>query len=95
MPAVYHKNSDGSFRLLKSAYIIYYLHRGTNLKAFPAGFRMIAGNAMRDSYAQGNAADEAISFHCLGPNTETPFFPDQPCPQGVRYVPLIYRGSAP
>lgn len=84
MPSVYYKNRNGSFRLLKSSYIIYYLHRGTNIKAFPAGFRMIAGTATKDSYTQGNAADEAVNFHCLGPNTETPFFPDQACPQGVR-----------
>ncbi|KAG8809047.1 hypothetical protein FRC17_003637 [Serendipita sp. 399] len=82
-PAVYYRNRDGTFQLLKSSYTVYYLHRGSNQRAFPAGFRMIAGSAVKNTLNQNNAADQAINFHCLGPNTETLQFPDQPC-QDVR-----------
>ncbi|KAG8786722.1 hypothetical protein FRB91_001387 [Serendipita sp. 411] len=82
-PAVYYKRRDGTFQLLKSSYTVYYLHRGSNQQAFPAGFRMIAGSAVKNTLDPNGAADQAINFHCLGPNTETLQFPDQAC-QDVR-----------
>lgn len=83
-PAVYYKGRDGSFKLLQSSYVVYYLHRGSNQVPFPEKFRMIAGSAVKNTSTPGNQADEAINFHCLGPDTETLQFPDQYCPGGVR-----------
>jgi hypothetical protein len=41
-----------------------YLQRGTNIKAFPDGFRMIAGNPMLRSYTN-TLEQQAVSFVCL------------------------------
>jgi hypothetical protein len=86
MPSAYYKRRDGSFQLLRSSYMVYYLHRGTKQKAFPAGFRMIAGSNSKSSSTPGNPADEAINFHCLDTNEETLDFPNRACPAGVRWV---------
>ncbi|CAG8564533.1 12075_t:CDS:2 [Acaulospora colombiana] len=86
MPSVYYRRRDGTFQLLRSSYMVYYLHRGSRQTAFPAGFRMIAGSNSKSSSTPGNPADEAINFHCLDTNAETLDFPNQYCPAGVRLV---------
>jgi Domain of unknown function (DUF1996) len=83
-PSVYYMGRDGSFKLLRSSYVVYYLHRGSNQKAFPKGFQMIAGSASKNTLDPNDPASQAMNFHCLGPDTETLQFPDQYCPQGVR-----------
>lgn len=84
-PSVFYKRRDGTFQLLPSSYLVYYLHRGTNQKTFPAGFQMIAGSATKNTLTPGKAEDEAINFHCLGAgDDETLEFPHKFCPGGVR-----------
>lgn len=84
-PAVYYKGRDGSFTLLSSSYVVYYLHRGSNQVAFPEGFRMIAGSAVKNTLNPDSIPDQAINFHCLGTDLdETLEFPNQHCPGGVR-----------
>ncbi|KIM21268.1 hypothetical protein M408DRAFT_333579 [Serendipita vermifera MAFF 305830] len=84
-PAVYYHVRDGSYKLLKSSYMVYYLHRGSNIKAFPKGFRMIAGSAVKNTVDPNDPASAAINYHCLGGGDgETLQFPEQYCPQGVR-----------
>ncbi|PVG04652.1 hypothetical protein CPB86DRAFT_831140 [Serendipita vermifera] len=84
MQSAYYRRRDGTFQLLRSSYMVYYLHRGSRQTAFPAGFRMIAGSNSKSSSTSGNPADEAINFHCLDTNVETLDFPNQYCPAGVR-----------
>jgi hypothetical protein len=54
------------------------------LLAFPEGFRMLAGNPLLRNYTD-TLEQQAISFACLGVSgPETPHFPAQNCPQGLR-----------
>lgn len=56
------------------------------LKAFPAGFRMIAGNPFQRNYT-GTFAAQAVSFVCLDYATTSPQYngmPDINCPDGLR-----------
>ena len=48
---------------------------------------MIAGSAVKNSVDPNDPASAAINYHCLGgPATEPLQFPDQFCPDGVRYA---------
>ncbi|CAO1613714.1 unnamed protein product [Sympodiomycopsis kandeliae] len=68
----------------------YYLNRNSTkseLKAFPDGFKMIAGNAsLYDAPAADKTKAKAVSFVCLGvPNSpQTTTLPNGPCPGGIR-----------
>ncbi|KAI9742159.1 MAG: hypothetical protein M1818_004059 [Claussenomyces sp. TS43310] len=54
------------------------------LLAFPAGFRMTAGDPLLRSY-NGTAEQQAISFACLGTQTaEAHELPNYNCPNGLR-----------
>lgn len=59
-----------------------------SLKAFPHGFKMIAGNASNfDQPLSNTAAANAISFVCLdykNGSQETKTLPTKPCPDGLR-----------
>lgn len=78
---------------------VYYLQRPGNstdyLTAFPAGFRMLAGNPFNRSFSN-NSPSKAISFACLGTNTaETNYMPNYPCPGGLRaqvFFPACWNG---
>jgi hypothetical protein len=66
------------------------------LLAFPEGFRMLAGNPFLRSYTD-NTAQQAISYSCLGVDgPETPYFPKQNCPSGLRaqvFFPSCWNGK--
>jgi uncharacterized protein DUF1996 len=69
------------------------------LKAFPEGFRMIAGNPWQRN-STGDFAGQAISFNCLdytGPAVpETNGFPSKNCPNGLRaqvFFPSCWDGK--
>ena len=72
---------------------------GEKLKAFPPGFRMVAGDPMKRSY--GNDKESAaINYACLdysGPaNSETNDFPKGKCPSGIRaqvFFPSCWDGK--
>jgi hypothetical protein len=54
------------------------------LKAFPAGFRMLAGDPSKRNYT-GDFAAQGVSFACLGANKpETNAIPNYNCPSGLR-----------
>jgi hypothetical protein len=82
--------------------VVYYLQRrgsdrNEKLRAFPEGFRMIAGDATARSFG-GDSASRAISFSCLGgPNLpETNKMPDYNCPGGLRaqvFFPACWNGK--
>lgn len=62
---------------------------GKELRAFPKGFRMIAGDSSRRTYNESNVADTAVEFICLLTNGETgldPFigFPNRTCDGGLQ-----------
>lgn len=71
---------------------VYYLQRynpdSTELKAFPKGFRMVAGNPFQRSDTGLKAAPgSAVSFACLNyaeGGSQTGYIPDTKCPQGLR-----------
>ena len=73
---------------------------GKTLKAYPEGFRMIAGNPERRDY-NNSIAEQAISHVCLdytgpAPVPEGPPLPSKPCPNGVRsqvYFPSCWDGK--
>ncbi|KAI9724661.1 MAG: hypothetical protein M1828_003530 [Chrysothrix sp. TS-e1954] len=69
------------------------------LHAFPAGFRMIAGNPFKRNFT-GDLAAKAITFACLDyngpPTAETHKLPERNCPDGVRvqvYFPSCWNGK--
>jgi len=95
-PAMYFMNQTTSpmrYTRIPSSFNIYYLPRGDpgNVTAFPEGFRMVAGDASRNTYNASLFGDQAISWVCLDFNNpavngqQTPGFPTTNCP-GV-YLP--------
>lgn len=69
------------------------------LKAFPEGFRMLAGNPFKRNYTD-DFASQAISYACLDYNgpakAETNGFPDYNCPDGLRaqvFFPSCWDGK--
>lgn len=72
---------------------------GEKLKAFPEGFRMLAGDPMKRSFGNDKAS-AAINYACLdynGPATaETNEFPNRRCPSGLRaqiFFPSCWDGK--
>lgn len=59
--------SKTSFEAVPLSFVnTYYLNRGSALRAFPQGFKMIAGNAKNyDAPLSDSTAAKAISFVCL------------------------------
>lgn len=69
------------------------------LKAFPEGFRMLAGDPFRRNFT-GDFAAQAVSYACLDYNgpakPETNGFPDYNCPDGLRaqvFFPSCWDGK--
>jgi hypothetical protein len=77
---------------------VYYLQRPSNdtLKAFPAGFRMLAGDSSKRTGGT-DLATQAVSFACLGSNQpETNSIPTYQCPYGLRaqvFFPACWDGK--
>jgi len=99
-PKLYYQAQNGSFISVplsgdgtgnEGGMTVYYLQRpgpdNDELKAFPEGFRMIAGNPFQRNYT-GDFAAQAISFACLDYNApakpETNEMPNYNCPDGLR-----------
>lgn len=111
-PSLYFKAQNGSFISVPQAgdfngqtggMTVYYQQRpGPNndkLKAFPKGFRMVAGDPFKRAPGT-DFASKAVSFACLdynGPATaETNNFPNRNCPNGLRaqiYFPSCWDGK--
>ncbi|CCA73977.1 related to glyoxal oxidase precursor [Serendipita indica DSM 11827] len=101
-PAIYfinHSTTPVTFSRIPSSFNIYYLPRGTtnesgngggDVKAFPPGFKMVAGDNGRNTYNASSFENQAISWVCLDYNNpavngkETPGFPTTSCPDGIR-----------
>ncbi|THZ01447.1 WSC-domain-containing protein [Aureobasidium pullulans] len=98
-PALYFQHQNGSFENVHQSgdgtgvyggMTVYYLQRGgpnnDELKAFPEGFRMLAGNPFKRNHTD-DFASEAVSFVCLdysGGSSTTDGLPDKKCPDGLR-----------
>lgn len=90
-PILYYKDQQGQFtKVDQNGMTVYYLQRGTdtNYKAFPEGFRMIAGNPFKRNFT-GDFAAQAVSFVCLdysgsGAGGEWNYLPTHACPDGIR-----------
>jgi hypothetical protein len=98
-PKLYFQNADGTFQSvptvgdnaqdLNGGQTVYYLQRGAGaasktLKAFPPGFRMLAGDTTKRSFSN-DFAGQAVSFACLGAGKdETNSLPNYNCPGGLR-----------
>ena len=78
-PQLYHIEKDGTFTIVPMAGTgLYYLNRACNystpncdtysvpVRAFPEGFRMIAGDSTRRTYNATDVAQQAISLYCDG-----------------------------
>ncbi len=103
-PTLWYQAEDGSFEEVDQmgGATIYYLQRGKNgekLKAFPPGFRMIAGDPFKRQ-PTNDFAGQAISYACLnyngGGKPETPGFPNYNCPNGLRaqvFFPSCWNGK--
>ncbi|KAI0748179.1 WSC-domain-containing protein [Daedaleopsis nitida] len=97
-PQLYHQDQKtGQLTPIPTGFSIYYLNRpgpkNATLKAFPPGFRMIAGDTNRRSFNASSFADQAVDFVCLDSSdehandpdwAERPSFFDHNCPNGMR-----------
>lgn len=90
-PTLYYAAEDGTFQSVKQSggMLAYYLQRretpSQRLRAFPPGFRMVAGNPRLRSYSD-TPSQRAISYVCLGvPGPQSAGFPTQNCPDGLRF----------
>jgi hypothetical protein len=69
---------------------------GEKLKAFPEGFRMLAGDPFKRNFTGGLDA-KAVTFACIGANkAETNGLPNYKCPGGLRaqvFFPSCWNGK--
>ncbi|GAA5863910.1 hypothetical protein JCM3774_004415 [Rhodotorula dairenensis] len=91
-PVLYFAHANGSFTLVdQGGLLIYYLPRRNKadtgpVKAFPDGFRMLAGNPYKRSF-DGSAMAKAIGINCIGGQqkpTKRHEFPTENCPDAMR-----------
>jgi len=107
-PDLFYKWPNGSLSLIPQGGLTVYYEGRTGsgnqsnpaIKAFPAGFRMTAGNPFRRSFNASVVAHTAITFACLAeqPNKETNGFPapNMHCINGLRlqvYFPQCWNGK--
>ncbi|OQU99815.1 hypothetical protein CLAIMM_05396 [Cladophialophora immunda] len=104
IPALFYQHQNGTFESVDQVggATVYYLQRagdGETLKAFPPGFRMVAGNPFKRTGGD-DFATQAISYNCLDYNgpakPETPNFPNYNCPDGLRsqvFFPSCWNGK--
>ncbi|CAG7855277.1 SubName: Full=Related to glyoxal oxidase {ECO:0000313/EMBL:CCA74889.1} [Serendipita indica DSM 11827] len=92
-PTLFYQAQNGSFHRVEQngGMTVYYLQRtGSDKKpvqAFPAGFRMLAGDPFLRSYDPTSLSQKAVSHVCLnykGDSPETPMIPNRNCPDGLR-----------
>lgn len=103
-PTLFFQHQDGTFESVPQigGGLVYYLQRGgqgEKIQAFPAGFRMVAGNPFKRT-AGNDFASQAVSYACLDYNgparPETPNFPNYNCPNGLRaqvFFPACWNGK--
>jgi hypothetical protein len=108
-PQLYVRMKDGTFQTVPAVgdprdvtggMAVYYLQRPSpateKLRAFPAGFRMLAGDSFKRSGGT-DLATQGISFACLGANKpETNYIPNYNCPGGLRaqvFFPSCWNGK--
>ncbi|KAH7105021.1 WSC-domain-containing protein [Auriculariales sp. MPI-PUGE-AT-0066] len=106
-PTLWYHAQNGSFHRVNQlgGATIYYLQRyeypGQKLKAFPPGFRLIAGDMSLRSFNNASLAQRAVTHHCLdygntGAEGEWHYFPKHHCPNGVRtqvFFPSCWNGK--
>lgn len=104
VPSLYFRHQDGSFESVDQlgGGLIYYLQRapkGVEMKAFPPGFQMLAGDPSKRSGGD-DFASQAISYACLDYNgparKETNGFPNYNCANGLRaqvFFPACWDGE--
>ncbi|KAF2156578.1 hypothetical protein K461DRAFT_308871 [Myriangium duriaei CBS 260.36] len=99
VPTLYYQHKDGSFESVsqvldgegvQGGQVVYYLQRGgpnnDPLKAFPAGFRMLAGTPSKRTGGD-DFESQAVSFVCMNYSGNSQYYdqlPDVACPDGVR-----------
>ncbi|KAJ9634674.1 hypothetical protein H2204_006123 [Knufia peltigerae] len=103
-PTLFFQHQNGTFESVNQVggATVYYLQRqgdGETLKAFPPGFRMLAGDPYKRSGGD-DFASQAISYNCLNYNgpakPETGMFPNYNCPDGLRaqvFFPSCWNGK--
>ncbi|KZV98378.1 WSC-domain-containing protein, partial [Exidia glandulosa HHB12029] len=101
-PSLFYRGQNGSFHRVKQVggMTVYYLQRpgfdGEQLKAFPPGFRMLAGNPALRSYDPNSVEQNAVTHVCLYDGGETPGFQPKNCPAGLRtqvFFPSCWDGK--
>jgi hypothetical protein len=109
-PQLYVHKKDGTFspvpvmgdaRDVNGGMAVYYLQRPSpateNLTAFPAGFRMLAGDSGKRSVGANDLATKGVMFNCLGAGKpETNMMPNYSCPGGLRaqvFFPSCWNGK--
>ncbi|KAH7097284.1 WSC-domain-containing protein [Auriculariales sp. MPI-PUGE-AT-0066] len=108
-PNLWFQAQNGSFHRVDQVggATIYYLQRYNSdgdktLRAFPPGFRMIAGNMTRRNYDPDVLSHRAITHRCLDFDNSSPaagewhHLPDHPCPAGIRtqvFFPSCWNGN--
>ncbi|KAL1944371.1 hypothetical protein VTO73DRAFT_3556 [Trametes versicolor] len=100
-PTLHYQAANGSFIRVPQAagpltgspnagMVVYYIQVGSNIKAFPKGFRMISGDPWLRAYDPTIDDSRSILFRCLqsndasGTGTDTHGLPTTPCPGGIR-----------
>ncbi|KAL5115637.1 hypothetical protein ACEQ8H_006436 [Pleosporales sp. CAS-2024a] len=108
-PQLYVHKKDGTYQPvpvmgdpqdINGGMTVYYLQRPSpateKLTAFPAGFRMLAGDSTKRTVGANDLATKGISFACLGSNQpETNMIPSYKCPSGMRaqvFFPSCWNG---
>lgn len=87
------QRENDRFAAFNKGLLVYYLHRGRDadgpVRAFPEGFKMVAGTPSKRTFNSTSNADKAVSFKCLhGPGVpvepDQPFLPQRNCDWGLR-----------
>lgn len=109
-PQLYVRMNDGTFKPVpamgdpndtQGGMTVYYLQRPSpsteKLKAYPEGFRMLAGDNSKRTVGTNDLATRGVSYACLGANkAETNNMPDYKCPGGLRaqiFFPSCWDGK--
>jgi len=109
VPQLYHYDGNGMYELVTfQNNAVYYQLRACNYNpnirscpadnlpmAFPDGFRMVAGDAMRRTYNASDKAQRAVHHVCLNPGGQYPGLPPGPCERlrSEVYFPSCWDGK--
>ncbi|ORY85568.1 hypothetical protein BCR37DRAFT_377247 [Protomyces lactucae-debilis] len=88
-PMLYYRDQNNTVQpVANGGTTVYYLQRGGGpLKAFPAGFKMLAGNPNLRSYDGSKREQQAINYVCLDygkGSSSSDGLPTKNCPDGLR-----------